>query len=109
MNNSQCILTGANFLDVTGKRWIHGDLHQLGDIMIFNASGCEWVPCEEILFPEEEKGLYSEFFYEKNYQIVFPLATTCFNEAAHKFLTAGMDAESIGLPRIFTFDSKMSH
>lgn len=95
MNNphGRCLITGCNFLDVEGRQWIHGDLHQLHDTLIFNANGCEWKRCIEDPLPAEEMAVLSPVFYEKNSQIVFPLAACQFNEAAHKYIGEQMRLE----------------
>jgi hypothetical protein len=110
MSMVQCLVVGINFFDPEGKRYIPGDLHQIADTLIVDASGCKWVPCsEESPMPADDMAVMSPFFYERNSQIVFPLAIAAFNAAANKFLTDGMDAESLNLPRIFTFDSRNKH
>jgi hypothetical protein len=37
MNSPQCLVTGCNVVDAAQRRWAHGDLHQLGGALIFNA------------------------------------------------------------------------
>jgi hypothetical protein len=32
-----CIITGAELFDEQSCRWVHGDLHRVGDAYVFNA------------------------------------------------------------------------
>lgn len=93
MNGSQCIITGCEFIDPIMKRRIHGDLHQLYNILIFNANGCKWESAEEHSLTAEEKAVLSPVFYEANSQIVFPLASAEFNLAANIYLNNSLDLE----------------
>lgn len=34
---STCIITGCDLVDLTQCRWVHGDLHTVGDTWVFNA------------------------------------------------------------------------
>lgn len=93
MNSVQCLITGCEFLDPIAKRYIHGDLHQMFDILIFNANGCEWIDAEANPLSAEDKAVLCADFYEKNGQIVFPLQLAQFNLAANLYLNQAMDAE----------------
>jgi len=86
MSHGSCIITGCEFLDVVNKRWIHGDLHQLVDILIFNAKGCGWLDCVDSPLDPEAKMVRCEVYFEKNEMLVFPLAMSAFNDVAHKYL-----------------------
>lgn len=99
-----CLITGADFLDMNTKRWIHGDLHQLYDILIFNATGCTWTDATVDALPEDSLAVRCDVFYEKNNQIVFPLGLCVFNEAANRFLNNLMRAEE---PRIIVPGSNL--
>ena len=90
MSMDTCLITGADFLDVTQDRWIHGDLHQFIDVLIFNANGCEWHPCADVPLPGDSLAVKAPIYYEKNKQIVFPILLAEFNEAAHAFLTKNL-------------------
>ena len=84
MNPLRCLITGANFLDSEQNKWIHGDLHQLHDTMIFNANGCEW---QATPMPEGSMAVRADYYYERNSQIVFPLEFASFNDYANAYLT----------------------
>jgi hypothetical protein len=90
MNSVQCLITGCNFVDPIGQKWIHGDLHQLMDILIFNAHGCEWQ--FEPMEPGDMAVLCPDF-YEKHGQIVFPLALSQFNLAANMYINDMIEKE----------------
>lgn len=92
---AQCLITGADFLDVEGKRWIHGDLHQLLEIMIFNAHGCAWVAADESPLPDDSLAVRCDIFHEVHNIITFPLALCVFNGNAHKYLTAALRPQII--------------
>lgn len=32
----KCLITGCTLLDDSQERWVHGDLHQVGDTYVFN-------------------------------------------------------------------------
>jgi O-acetylhomoserine/O-acetylserine sulfhydrylase-like pyridoxal-dependent enzyme len=34
---SRCIITGCDLVDITECRWVHGDLHTVGGVWVFNA------------------------------------------------------------------------
>ena len=93
MMRDLCLITGCDFLDVAHKRWIHGDLHQLGSALIFNATGCEWNACEKVPLDSKNRIVRADQFYERNSQIVFPLEIAVFNDIAHQFLMEIMAAE----------------
>ena len=84
MNPLRCLITGADFLDTEKEQWIHGDLHQIHDTLIFNASGCEWKPMP---MPDGAMAIRADYYYERNGQIVFPLEFAAFNDYANKYLT----------------------
>jgi len=100
MRHVTCLITGCNFLDAEGGRWIHGDLHQVESALIFNANGCEWKDCATEPMPQDERAAMSPAFYEKNSQIVFPLELAQFNLAANKYLTENLKAEKSNQPLI---------
>lgn len=106
MSTSQCLITGADFLDVERQRWIHGDLHQLLDILIFNATGCAWVAAIESPLPEGSMAVRCDVFFEKNNVLVFPLALSNFNEEANRYLNKLIKAEQ---SQIITFGAKSTH
>lgn len=93
MNSAKCLITGCEFLDPIGKRHIRGDLYQLLNVLIVNASGCEWIDAETTPLPADSRAVMSHDFYEKNGQIVFPLEMAQFNLAANIYLNDQMDAE----------------
>lgn len=103
---TQCLITGCDFLDVEQKRWIHGDLHQMFNILIFNASGCEWYDCIDTPMNPENRMVRAEQFYEKNNVIVFPLELSAFNDVAHKFLLGKIKDEE---KQIIVFGDKGAH
>lgn len=104
--NGICLITGADFLDPAGRRWIHGDLHQLLNILIFNAAGCKWIDGEETPLDSESLAVYSTVFFERNNTIVFPIELAVFNNNAHEFLVKDLNKTE---SRIITLDSKLSH
>lgn len=91
MNSVQCLITGCEFLDPITQRYIRGDLHQLFDTLIVNASGCEWVDAVTTPLSADSKAVLCADFYEKNGQIVFPLQLAQFNLAANIYLNKAMD------------------
>lgn len=93
MNGAQCLITGCEFLDPVKRMRIHGDLHQLMNVLIFNANGCEWESAEENPLGADEKAVMCPVFYEKNKQIVFPLEMAQFNLAANVYLNDEMDQQ----------------
>lgn len=90
MNHSTCLITGCEFLDVEQRRWIHGDLYQLVDSLILDASGCHWSKCDEVPLDPEAFIVICPVHYEKGSQVVFPLALAQFNAPANKFLNDNM-------------------
>jgi hypothetical protein len=90
MNSVKCLITGCNFVDPIGQKWIHGDLHQLLDILIFNANGCEW-QFEPMV--TTDMAVLCPDFYEKNNQIVFPLQLAQFNLAANMYVNGMLERE----------------
>ena len=40
----RCIANGVDLVDHENVQMHHGDLYVLGDVYIFNGSGCEWLP-----------------------------------------------------------------
>lgn len=102
----RCIITGCNFLDVTQKRWVHGDLHQLLNILVFNANGCIWQFCVDEPMPEDECCVRCDIFYEKNNVLVFPLELSQFNYAANKYLNESMRLEELAGPLVLTADGR---
>lgn len=87
MNPLRCLITGADFLDTEQNKWIHGDLHQLHDTLIFNASGCQWNQIEQKPLPDGAMAIRADYYYERNGQIVFPLEFAAFNDHANHYLT----------------------
>jgi hypothetical protein len=87
MSPLRCLITGADFLDTDHQRWIHGDLHQLLDTMIFDATGCQWNYVAEKPLPESSMTLRADHFHEKNNVLSFPLQLTLFNDNANNYLT----------------------
>jgi len=81
------VLEACEFLDAENKRAIHGDLHQIFDVLIFYASGCSWYSVsEEFPLPQDLPMVRAPHYYEGGKQIVFPLGLAAFNEVAHKTL-----------------------
>lgn len=98
---SDCIITGCTFVDSDNLRAIRGDLHQLMDILIFNASGCEWFDVSEAKpLKESDMMVRASRFYEKNSVIVFPLMIAQFNDVAHEYLVKSIRDEQ---SQIITF------
>ncbi len=107
MIQSQCLITGCDFLDAENLRYIHGDLHQLFNVLIFNASGCKWMAVsEKEPMNPEHRMVRALGFYEKNNVIVFPLEFAQFNEVAHKFLASMIKLEE---KQIITFGDTRKH
>lgn len=105
MNQPECLITGVVFLDQHQERWIKGDLHLLYDVLIVNASGCEWQYCSRHpLDPDQKMVKCNAEFYEKGNQIVFPLSVAEFNTVANKYLN-----DQMGTKNIIVFGSDSTH
>ena len=102
MSNGQCLITGCDFLDEAQNRWVHGDLHQFFDCLIFNYAGCQWQHNATENLNAEEKIVKCPNFFEKNNLLIFPLALSQFNLTANAYLTEMMAKEA---KRIITFGS----
>lgn len=100
----RCLITGCEFLDTEQERWIHGDLHQLFDAMIFDATGCEWHNMADKPMADGAMVIRADYFYEKNSQIVFTLQDTMFNDYANKYLTEMLNKEGKHNPMVMVID-----
>jgi hypothetical protein len=100
MSNGQCIITGCNFLDVDEAKWVHGDLYQFFDTLIFNYGDLQWFICAKNPLDPTTKMVRADHYFEKNGMLVFPLAIAGFNEHAHKHLMDMLRAEE---KQIITF------
>ncbi len=105
MIGTTCLITGAEFLDPVSKRRIHGDLHQLLNILIFNSHGCHWESAEANPLTAEDKAVSCPVFYEAHGQIVFPLEASEFNLAANIYLNKQLeDDKKRGQTRVMVHD-----
>lgn len=93
MNPLRCLMTESAFLDPVNKRWIEGSLHILYDVLIHDATGHEWVDASKTPMPSGTKAIMTQVYYEKNSQIVLPLASAQFNLPANIYLNEVMNAE----------------
>jgi hypothetical protein len=94
----ECIVTGIVLVDPIQERWIRGDLHHWGDILVVNATGCDWV-VDKTPIPADAKAVLCATFYEKNNQIVLPLALCQFNTEANAYINETLkDAPRIIIP-----------
>jgi hypothetical protein len=82
-----CVITGCNLADPLSHKWIHGDLLKLGDIYIFNASGCEWQ--HGAFPPKDERNVLCMEYYEKNSVIVFHKKSSRLNGPATNHIKEG--------------------
>jgi hypothetical protein len=105
MIGTTCLITGAEFLDPVSKRRIHGDLHQLMNILIFNSYGCHWESAEEKPLDANDRAVSCPVFYEAHGQIVFPLEACEFNLAANIYLNKQIeDDKKRGQMRVMIHD-----
>jgi len=100
MSPLRCLITGADFFDASHERWIHGDLHQLLDTMIFDATGCQWYQTAQRPLPEGSLTITAEHFYEKNNVLVFPLQLTLFNDHANRYLNEMLNKQGVPEPTV---------
>lgn len=89
----ECIITGADFLDPVQKKYIHGDLFQMGDMLIFNGGKNVWVDAVAKPLPPASLAVMCEEFFERQGVIVFPLLLCQFNLAANLHLNKQMDEQ----------------
>jgi len=85
----RCVITGCDLTD--GESHIHGDLHELGDVYIFNA--CldeEWQASRDYHnLPHKNAKVITcsaAFFFERRGVIIFPKYCTFLNQAAKDYL-----------------------
>lgn len=91
MNHPECIITGCEFMSAGG--YVHGDLHQLGDVYIFNAAtgaqgNMEWAygpPHKGAKVLWDSCGMY----FERRGVIIIAKAGAILNQAAQDYLTGG--------------------
>lgn len=86
---AQCLITGCAFGCPETNEWIWGDLFQFGDMLFLNAKGGSWSATQ---LPEDTKIVACPVHCEKNELVMFPLALTKFNKAAHDHVLEGMPA-----------------
>lgn len=92
MNSLKCLIDGADFVDQENDRWIHGSLHQLYDIMIFDMKDNIWRSLSEHPLNPNAKAMRAQFFSDINGLIIFPLLMTEFNSNANRFLNENLNA-----------------
>lgn len=94
MNLPECILTGCDFYDPMEVRWVHGDLHRLGDVYILNGcttkGNCDWQygtanPGAMVVSATQSA------YFEKRGVIVFTAAVANFNDHAEQYMRRGAD------------------
>jgi hypothetical protein len=104
MTPLRCLITGADFLDTENERWIHGDLHQLFDALILDATGCQWYDLKDRPLSDGALVVRADYHYEKNSQIVFTLQDAMFNDHANRYLTEMLNKEGKENPMVMVID-----
>lgn len=87
---SECIITGCVIQE--NEAFVVGDLHQAGDVWIFN--GClrgddvYWIPCDQEMIPHRDKviNLTGVPYFERRGVFVFQRDTSLLNEAAKIYI-----------------------
>lgn len=79
-----CLITGCD-LEMNGKH-IHGDLHVIGNVYVFNSFGCEWVYTPAPSSGKIVKILDTRGMYEAHGTIVIPTDHCILNKNASEYI-----------------------
>jgi hypothetical protein len=83
----ECIITGADLIDTAHRCAVHGDLHRLGDALIFNA--CLNVDGEALwraLPPQSDLVISARDFFERRGVIVIRAADAEWSREAAEYI-----------------------
>lgn len=93
-NGSTELVKGIRFF--AGHAWIQGDLHQLLNVLILDATGNTWKTKAEHPLSADDMLIRAPVWYEANSLLVFPLELAEFNLAANILLNKILLAEGSG-------------
>jgi hypothetical protein len=92
MNNTpECIITGCVLYVFNEEKFAYGDLHKIGDCLIFNAvlnedGQAHWQYKFDAKDQHRMVTVNSDKYFERRGVIVFSVKNTAFNETARKYL-----------------------